>query len=256
MTDDLVGQIRRSLWAIRDHYEGALDGPRRGASIGGGAGTREPPAPGSLEAMQARAACHADLLHYTRVIQFEVVSIDGELIQTKVDGDDINRLAAFIDTWAGQLVEQTSEGHQCVADLDHHAHQLKALALPDRKDWVSVGHCPLTVAKDGESVECGTRLRAYPGRNFITCRGCGHEDTLGWWRSRILGHRPTLVTATDLVDILFIDARIAIEVETVRQWAHRGKVTRCYGPRRKGEPWLYDWARVIAELSTPRARAS
>jgi hypothetical protein len=140
--------------------------------------------------------------------------------------------------------------------MARHAEALRAIARPERREWVNVGHCPLTVAQDGVSVECGTRLRAYPGKDFITCRGCGHDDTLDWWRKKILGHRPTLVTAGQLVDILFIDLHVAVEVETVRQWAHRGKVTRATGPRRKGEPPMYDWARVEVELQQRDRRAS
>jgi hypothetical protein len=256
---DLAGSIRRSLWAIRDHYDEALDAPRAGG-ISGVRGSKEPPAPGSLEAMQARRDAHMDLAHYARVVYMACTDINGNEIQTRITKDEQRQpieLAVFLDRWAENLERvDRQEAEGCDRDMARHAEALRAIARPERREWVNVGHCPLTVAQDGVSVECGTRLRAYPGKDFITCRGCGHDDTLDWWRKKILGHRPTLVTAGQLVDILFIDLRIGVEVETVRQWAHRGKVTREYGPRRKGEPPLYDWARVEVELQQRDRRAS
>jgi hypothetical protein len=253
---ELAGQIRRNLYEISDYYDEALE-PVRRASGSQVKVSKEPPLPISAAILDARMEAARDLAFWAWFILEEIRDINGDhmrspwrLTMTPLTPEV---LVKFIVVWVDRIVtEFPDDADNLAREVADHARDLKAIVDPQRREWVSVGYCPLTVAKDGESVECGTRLRAVPGKDFITCRGCGHEDTVGWWRSKIVGHRPVHVTAAQLVDILFIDARVAIEVETVRQWAHRGKITRVYGPRSQGQPWLYDWARVVAELTDRR----
>lgn len=260
MTDDYqtVGSIRRSLVSIRDHYDMALIPPSR-------AGIKEPtkavtgekmryagkimrhsPPPADLAVIQARMDAHSDLSHYCRVILFEVTDINGNPIQTKLRPHDPIMLAWFIDTWAQRLVEECPlEAVVCERDLAKHARTLQRMALPDRRDWMPIGECPVTVADaDGNSVPCGAKVRAYQDRHFISCPGCGTEDTLAWWMSQI---------APEGADLAHIDAVIACVVARtfktlthaqVRQWKARGHI-KAHGRDGKGRT-LYSSAAVLA----------
>lgn len=260
MSDDyqMVGSIRRSLVSIRDHYDEALIPPSRVTikeptkAVTGdkmkyaGKTMRHSPPPVDLAVVQARIDTHSDLSHFCRVILFEVTDINGNPIQTKLRPDDPIMLAWFIDTWAQRMVEQVPlEAARCEADLAKHARTLRGMAFPERRDWMPIGECPVTVADaDGNSVPCGAKVRAYTDKRFIQCPGCGTEDTLAWWMSQI---------APEGADLAHIDAVIACVVARtfktlthaqVRQWKARGFI-KAHGKDTKGRT-LYSSAAVLA----------
>jgi hypothetical protein len=158
---DLAGSIRRSLWAIRDHYDEALDAPRAGG-ISGVRGSKEPPLPVSAHVLDARRACHHDLLHYARAIQFMCTDIEGRSIQTRLDGDDPAELAAFIDRWAENLERVAqAEARLCEAEMAAHARTLFAVATGVRVRRFPVGPCPEHGTSDmGERIPCPGELSA------------------------------------------------------------------------------------------------
>jgi hypothetical protein len=277
-THAMVGVIRAACWSIRDHYEGSLDGPRRGGNVGGSTASEEPPLPVSVHVLDARRETHMDLAHYARVIYGEVRDINGGEIQTRISDDEQGQpleLAAFIDRWAQRLAEECpADAQRCAKELARHAAKLKALALPDRRDWMPIGDCPVTVADaDGNSVPCGAEVRAYNreddsgwtsdstgasrrkiGRiQFIVCPGCGTEDTLAWWMSQILGNPDAkpLVTAAELISIVARDMSLILTQPQIRKWAERNQIPRA-GRDSKGRV-LYDHAVIVALIREGKA---
>jgi hypothetical protein len=257
LTYQLVGAIRRACIAIRDHYEGSLDGPRKGGNVGGGAASEEPPLPVSVHVLDARRETHMDLAHYARVIYGEVRDINGGEIQTRISDDEQGQpleLAAFIDRWAQRLAEEVPiEAETCADDLARHARRLKALALPDRRDWMPLGECPVTVADDaGNAVECGTQVRAYPDEDevhrFVTCPGCGTEDTIQWWMSQIVPEASDLAHASAVIACVAMRTMKPLSHEQLRQWASREVIQR-HGKDMKGRT-LYSLAAVLAYVQT------
>jgi hypothetical protein len=253
MTDnyELVGSIRRDLQRIADNYDEALDPVRRAAGSPV-KGSKEPPLPVSAHILDVRADAHRDLMFWARFLLDEVRDVNGDPLQHGPTSVEVGELVPFVSRWVDWLLrEMPDDGENLATEASKHARALSGIVLgPKVREWVSLGDCPLTVARDGESVPCEAPLRAYPGKNFIACKGCGHEDTLDWWRAKLVGHRPVLVGAKELVDILLIDLKVSVDADTVRQWAHRGKIARSYGPRRQGQPWLFDWARVEVDLTS------
>jgi hypothetical protein len=279
MTDAhaLAGQIRKDLWSIRDFYEEALNPPRLTSGIKlptqpvpddrikyAAKVVPHSPPPVDLAVIEARQKAHHDLLHYTRIIQFEVTDINGGTIQTRVDGGDIASLAVFIDTWAVHLVEQTSEGEMAAADFAKHAKTLRRMARPDRRDWMPIGECPVTVADaEGNPVPCGEQVRAYDRTvdegytvgefgterklkriQFIRCPGCGTEDTLAWWMSQIVPEGSDLAHADAVIACVVSRTFQPLTHEQLRQWAARGFVMR-HGKDTKGRT-LYSSKAVLA----------
>ena len=163
---------------------------------------------------------------------------------------DVFDTGRLIERHAAWLVDNEADDPGACEDIERHARDIERIARPVRREWVSLGKCPLTLARDGEQVVCDTEVRAYPDADFVRCPGCGTEDTRDWWRSKVIGTRPRLVTAVQLVDILIVDVRVSIDVATVRQWVKRGKVDRA-GKDERGRT-LYDWAQVIADMGGER----
>jgi hypothetical protein len=239
-TPTLAGRIRRDLWAIADTYDEALD-PVRRASGSHVKASKEPPLPIGAAILDVRRDVHTDLTYWARFL------IDEADIAHGPKSLEVDVLVRFVVTWVDWLAENLPEDADNLAtDVEKHANALRGITDPARREWVPIGPCPRTVAVDGESVPCATPLKAYPDRDFITCDGCGHEDTREWWRAQVIGHRPQLVDAVTLADYLLLDLRMSIEPETVRQWHKRGKAER-HGRDERGR-WLYDWAEVVAAI--------
>lgn len=274
---ETVGNIRRACQQITDHWEGSLSGPRVSGDIGGSAGSKEPPAPVSLDILDARHEAHGDLAHWARVVLQTVVDGEGHRMDWTLPDDDTQplALAAFVSHWAERLTALDHlEAELCAEELTKHGRRLKSLALPDRRDWIPIGDCPITVADaNGNSVECGHQVRAYDqvqdasvwtsdttdaGRKieriqFIRCPGCGHEDTLAWWMSQIVGNPEAkpLVTADELISVVARDLGHILTHATIRQWVHRNQIPKA-GKDAKGRN-LYDHAIVVALIREGKA---
>ena len=243
MTDtwELVGSIRKSLLEITDHYDATLDGPRRAGSIGGSAGSKEPPAPVSLHILDARRDAHMDLAHYARIILMAVSDIEGHQIGTPVDGHDPIALARFIDTWAERLTAaDPTEAAGCDRDMAKHARQLRALALPDRRDWMALGACPIPT-DDGD---CGGQVRAYTDKASIVCQSCGTGGTLDWWMAQIAPEGADLATADGVIACVAGRTGEVLTHDRVWKWGQRGFILT-HGKDAKGRT-LYSKAAVLA----------
>ena len=244
---ETAGNIRRHLWQIRDHYEAALDGPRRKGSIGGSGGSKEPPAPVGLHILDARFEAHKDLAHYARVVYMACTDVNGGEITTRVSENEQRQpleLAAFLDTWADRLAEaDPQEAEACERDMGRHANRLRNLALPDRRDWVQLGKCPLP-AEDGD---CGGQVRAYPDsdpRRDPACVECGTVADLDVWVAQLVPELSDLGTAGETISAVAQRSNIALTHVQVRLWAHRGFIQR-HGKDGKGRT-LYSTAAVLA----------
>jgi|SRR5690348_8236743 len=263
-----VGAIRRACNDISDHWEGSLSGPRVTGSIGGSAGSKEPPTPVGVDVLDARRDAHGDLAHWARVVLELVVDGEGRRMTWTLPDDDTQplALAAFVSHWAERLADiDQAEAELCAEELAKHGHKLKALALPDRRDWMPIGDCPVTVADaDGNSVECGATVRAYDrvaestawtseadgaGRKieriqFIRCPGCGTEDTLAWWMSQIIPEGSDRATASEVIAYVAMCAGLILHHDQIRKWASLGNIQR-HGKDVKGRT-LYSSAAVLA----------
>lgn len=145
MTDPYIvaGHIRRSLYAIAEHYDAAADPPKiRDDSDNRGGDQARPPT--DLHAIDVRAVTMRHVSYWVRFI-LDVVN-DGD-ITTKVNGHDLPEMTRFINTWALALAEQhpnDASGHHeaCREELGKDARQLKAVAHGTRTRAIEVGPCP------------------------------------------------------------------------------------------------------------------
>lgn len=243
-TYELVGSIRRSLHAIRDHYDGALDGPRRAGSVGGSAGSKEPPAPVGLHILDARRDAHLDLAHYARVVYMACTDVNGNPITTRITEDERQQphaLADFLDTWADRLADaDPTEAAACDRDMARHAKALRSLALPDRRDWVPLGPCPIEL-EDGL---CGFLVKAFPEKQTINCSGCGTEGDLYWWMAMLAPEGADLATADGVIACVAGRTGEVLTHDRVWKWGQRG-VILTHGKDAKGRT-LYSKAAVLA----------
>ena len=225
MTDPYrtAGDIRRALAAITDHYDVALHPPKRGGGTGGQV-SKEPPPPVSVDVLDARTAAHRDLIHYAQVVLLECTDVEGRQITTRVDANDVRGLARFLDTWAEHLARGNAlEAEACARDLTEHGAKLRGMALPERREWMSLGTCPLEVDVEGGKQSCGGQVRAYPSRD-PQCQRCGTEAVASWWERVMFPDVETaeMVTADELVLVLHrAFGGAPVKPSTIRQWIKR-----------------------------------
>ena len=222
---EIAGHIRHALASITDHYDVALHPPKRGGGSGGKA-SKEPPPPVSVDVLDARAATHKDLVYYAQIVLMECTSAEGEQITTRVDAADVRGLAKFLDTWAEHLARGNPlEAEACARYLSEHASKLKGMALPDRRDWMPLGTCPLEAMVDpaGDPAVCGGQVRAYPERD-PQCQKCGTTAVASWWERVMFPdvELSEMVTADELVLVLHrAFGGSPVKPSTIRQWIKR-----------------------------------
>jgi hypothetical protein len=255
VNDDLAGQIRRDLWACADLYDEVLEPVRRAAGSHVTA-TKEPPLPISAAILDARADTSRDLHYWARFILDEVRDVNGDLMTNRITDTRPETLVRFIVIWVDRLVSEFPDDADNLArETAEHVRELRQFARPERRDWMPIGECPVTVADaEGNSVPCGAKVRAYPDRAFIACPSCGTEDTLAWWMSQIVGNPDAkpLVTADELISIVARDLGMLLSHEQIRQWATRNKIPRSGSKDAKGRT-LYDHAVVVALIRLGKA---
>jgi hypothetical protein len=197
--------------------------------------------------------------------------VDGNR-HRRLRGDDAVGLARFVSTHAQWLASHEA-GSEAAREITDSARKIARLAHPERRDYVVIGDCPETVALNGESVACGGQIRAkmvqadgpeHPGLSeaeqndrlretldqvVARCGGCGREDTVSWWESRIVPdlEAEDLLTASQLVVFIHQRTRQVVTEEAIRQWAVRGFIRRHGRDRNRT---LYDRNAVLAWVRT------
>lgn len=247
MTDSptLAGRIRRDLYAIADLYDEALEPVRRAAGSHVTA-SKEPPLPIGAHILDVRREAANDLAYWARFLLDEVRDVDGETLQHGPTSTDVVDLVPFVARWADWLeAHMADDAENLAGDAEKHAKALRGITDPNRRDWLPIGECPVTVADaQGNAVACGAKVRAYPERQFIACPGCGTEDTLAWWMSQIVPEGSDLAHADAVIACVTSRTFRPLSHELLRKWASLGHVRR-HGKDAKGRT-LYSSAAVLA----------
>lgn len=255
---ELVGSIRTALTAITDYYDMALipatrptiklpTTPSPDAKIKyAPRGMKEAPAPTSLDALDARRETSNDLRYWVGFIFDEIRDHNDDHIRTVVNGDSIKAMTDHISRWADHIVTQfPDDADNLNQEMRKHASKLRGLAYPDRRDWMPIGDCPVTVADAaGNSVQCGAKVRAYAEKQFIECPNCGTNDTLAWWMSQIVPEGSDLAHADAVIACVVSRTFQPLTHEQLRQWASRDHIKR-HGKDTKGRT-LYSSSAVLA----------
>lgn len=178
-------------------------------------------------------------------------------------GTDVLGMVTFLERHARWM-----SGHEAAEDmmveLMDRARLVKGYAVPQRREWMSIGSCPLEVPdEDGGMVTCGGQVRAWPEgiarvdeRGGIvtedrspTCQKCGTEAVTSWWERvmfpEVEGH--ALVTADELTTLLHASMGRVVKPSTLRQWIRRGWI-EASGKDEQGRT-LYDRGAVVYALS-------
>jgi hypothetical protein len=255
VTDNLAGDIRKHLYTIADHYDEALEPPRRpqtkmptetsdGKIRYATKVMRVSPAPISLDVLDARRDALLDIHFWARFVMGEVTDIHGNPLRCWVDGTNMRGMCQFVATWADRLADDhPDEAQDCLEEVAKHAGKLKGYAFPDRRDWTKIGKCPVMVDTDEGPAACGATVRAYEGRPTIECQACGTKADLDWWMSQIAPEGSDLNAAADIIATVAWVADKVLTNEQLWQWATRGHIQR-HGKDVKGRT-LYSSKAVI-----------
>ncbi|MEU8371201.1 hypothetical protein [Micromonospora tulbaghiae] len=200
------------------------------------------------EVMEARSAIRATLVALTRMIAEERGS--------HLPADAITELGEYVAHHAVWLAAHGAAGEHA-GDLRDIASdpRTRRLAYPAGSDRMYIGDCPLLLTDlDGVQSVCGERLYVYGAHHLVHCAGCDTEETVEWWRLKVVGEAGALVdvyaAAADLaarhdrpVDPALLRKWASMEAQRVEKKAARGEEYRARVTRRgrdeKGRT-LYD----------------
>jgi hypothetical protein len=126
-------------------------------------------------------------------------------------GTDTLGLVAFLERHA-QWMSGHEAAQDCADEIATCARKVKLTAVPPVKDWISIGECPICEVGD---------VRAYPGCD-PTCQACGIDAVWSWWEKRMRPDAQDLVSAEELVGLLYRAFGKPIKPTTIRQWVSRG----------------------------------
>ena len=181
-----------------------------------------------------------------------VVVEERDLTKALPDGMSAKSMCEFLSRHA-RWMSGHQAGPDCADELGQWANRVRREAVPRRKDWVTVGRCPVTIAADGYSVACNTPVKIHLERaTAIRCQGCGTEDTFDGWVLRMVGSEGPY-TAEQLLPVLHRRKGIVVKPSTLRQWTHRHGFPT-HGSNDRGQT-LYDLRDVLTWLAT-REKAS
>ena len=236
--DLLEDAIRLACFTIAADYDASLHGKRQGGRGDFTTGSKEPPPPVPLHTIDVRAEC------CDRLAGWALMIAETKDLHPRINVRDAPLLARFVEKWA-QWLSTHEAGGLCEAELTDSAQKITRLASPERRDYLVIGVCPVSVAVDGSPAPCGGQVRAYTERNLIQCRRCGTEDTLAWWESQIVPNleAKALLTGSEVCIVVHRQTTQVVAESTVRQWAVRGFVQR-HGKDTKGRT-LYSWLAVV-----------
>ncbi|MDQ6721210.1 MAG: hypothetical protein M3003_10515 [Candidatus Dormibacteraeota bacterium] len=140
-------------------------------------------------------------------------------------GTDTLGLVGFLERHA-QWLSWHAGGEKAANQLAKWAGKVQSTAVPSVREWLSIGACPLVTTpatEDTPAVVCGGDVRAYHGKD-PTCQACGVEAVWTWWEKRINPDATDLVTAEELVGLLYRAYGSPVKPSTIRQWVVRGQL--------------------------------
>jgi len=245
------------LTTITDHWDAMLI-PRSSGSIARGSG-------GSATLADDHADTDADTDRLHRLVSLRrqtvdtlnswsrVVMEDRPVTEALPDGASAPSMCAFLTVHA-----QWFAGHEAVEvaidELRPLAARIHQLVNPARKDWVSLGACPLDVDSEEGPVKCGGQVRARTGGEGETeaqCRKCGTQAVTSWWERVLMPEASRLITAAEVPDFIRSQFGKAIKAPTVRKWIERQWIESA-GSDEKGRA-LYDKGAVAYAIARREA---
>lgn len=235
MSEDPARQIRKALLAITRHWDDTLEPVRRapGSHV---QTSKNAPLPISAHVLDMRAHTRARMSYWCIV-----VIRDRDLHTERLSGFDVPAMADLLhrhSEWLGEqdgLIDRFGQIQQPVSELEKCAKDLRGIAAPHRREWMSLGICPLTVEAvvvvDGEDtleqVGCTGTIRAYPEADPY-CDACGVVAVVSWWEKMQFPEMDILarlVTAPELVAFVHKQFGQRIQEPTIRKWVERGWIT-------------------------------
>jgi hypothetical protein len=229
---DIGRQIRKALLKILEHFDATLEPVRRG--IGSHVQTSgEAPMPISAHVLDTRAMCRSRLAGWSLLVIEE-----RDLHTEGLSGLDVDAMCDLLMRHADWLGDHEA-GEVALDEIETSARDLAAIAAPRRREWMSLGICPLMIEhppvcigevlgeplmREVEPTPCGGTVRAYPDpEKDPYCDGCGTEAVTDWWERAMFGSEVSrLVTASELVVIIHREFGKVIKVPTIRKWVERG----------------------------------
>ena len=160
-----------------------------------------------------------------------VVMEDRPVTKALPDGGHVPNMCRFLHTHA-----QWMSGHEAAEDMagevETLARSVKALTQPERREWISLGSCPLEQEFDPETGAevCGGQVRAWPraedrdGETMARCRRCGVEAVATWWEGQMFSD-PELrqwLTDDEVVGLVHRTYGMVVTRDTIRTWVRRG----------------------------------
>lgn len=179
------------------------------------------------------------------------------------DGHDMLGMCSFIERHARWF-----SGHEAAGDgrdeLAEVARTCQRIAQPQRREWVSIGTCPLTL-DNGET--CGGTVRAWPeaiqlvdltlaerrdrpAERSPSCDRCGTEGAVTWWERVMFpeaGDSHRLLRSDELPLMLHRAFGMVVTTTLLRQWVKRGVIVPAAKDDRGRS--LYDRAAVVYAIS-------
>lgn len=247
--------LTAALATITTHWDALL-------AVATPSGTGHGGSRGTLITADDHADTDADVDRATRVVSLRrlttdvlngwsrVVMEDRPVTKALPDGGNVPSMAAFLTVHAAWL-----SGHDavtdCIDELADLARRIGSATNPQRRDWISLGACPLDVDGEQGPVKCGGQVRVRPSREDGEaegrCRGCGVIAVVEWWERVIMPEASKLITAAEVPEFIRQQFGKKIGVPTVRKWIERHVITAA-GNDEKGRT-LYDKGAVAYAIA-------
>ena len=221
MSDDPARQIRKALTTITDHYDATLEPVRRAPGSHVKTSRTTPPLPISADILDKRLQCRTRLTKWSWV-----VVRDRDLHTENLSIWDVPAMCDLLIRHADWLSE-TEDGPIAVWELEASARDLRGIAAPPRRDWMSLGICPLIIEAEGEPMGCTGTIRAYPEADPY-CDSCGTVAVVSWWERMQfpeMDELARLATAPELVAFVHKQFGQRIQEPTIRKWVERGWIS-------------------------------
>lgn len=151
------------------------------------------------------------------------------------DVHDAIEMARFLRRWRAQAVE-LDDGEELVDEVESCASVVTRCARPQRRQWLSLGPCPLEYEhpEEEEKQRCPGEVRSYgsvegdEGQSWATCSACSTKAVASWWEEMMFGTANSEPLTTDQV-ITFVHRAYGrlVKRTTIQMWVTRGDLASC-----------------------------